>query len=99
MRPRIRLIYNRKMKARGILTISLLFMAINFCHAQRVMSAEDVIRSSGGRISFFEGIYRETRPQFVSWRSFNPVTLDDAFDKFSDWTTSDSQRVFPSLLQ
>ena len=37
------------------MTISLLFMAINFCHAQRVMSAEEVIRSSGGRISFFEG--------------------------------------------
>ena len=53
-------------------------MVINLCHAQRVMSAEDVIRFSGGRISFFEGIYRETRPQFVSWRLFNPVTLDES---------------------
>lgn len=66
------------MKARGILTISLLLTMINICHAQRVMSAEEVVRLSGGRMSFFEGIYRETRPQFASWRLFNPVTLDES---------------------
>ncbi len=66
------------MKVRFFAFFPLLCMAINLCHAQRVMSAEDVIRSSGGRISFYEGIYRETRPQFASWRLFNPVTLDES---------------------
>ena len=55
------------------MTISLLFMAINFCHAQRVMSAEDVIRSSGGRISFFEGIYRRIRLKARFNSSINKV--------------------------
>lgn len=60
------------------LICSLLCMTTSLCHAQRVMSAEDVIRSSGGRISFFEGIYRETRPQLFSWKLNSPVTLDES---------------------
>ena len=66
------------MKEKTILICVLLCMTVSLCYAQGVLSAEDVVRSSGGRISFYEGIYRETRPQLLSWRLNNPVTVDES---------------------
>jgi len=56
----------------------LLCLATNLCHAQRVMTAEEVVRSSGGRLSFYEGIYREGIPQLLGWRLDHPVTVDES---------------------
>ena len=53
-------------------------MAASLCHAQRVRTAEEVVRDSGGRFSFYEGIYREGVPLLFTWRFFNPVTVDES---------------------
>lgn len=66
------------MSVRFTVLFSLLSMAASLCHAQRVVSAEEVVRSSGGRFSFYEGIYREGVPQMVSWRLTSPVTVDES---------------------
>lgn len=65
-------------KAYFVLACAILFITTFPCHAQRVMTAEEYVNSSGGRISFYEGIYRETRPQLLSWRLNSPVTIDES---------------------
>ena len=66
------------MNARFIVICFLLCMAASLCHAQRVISAEEAIKNSGGRLSMYEGIFRETKPQLLGWRLHDPVTVDES---------------------
>jgi len=66
------------MSVRFTVLFSLLCMAASPCHAQRVRTAEDAVRSSGGRLSLYEGIYREGIPQLTPWRLTSPVTVDES---------------------
>lgn len=63
----------------GVITILfLLSMAAEPCHAQRVMTAEEAARSTGGRMHIYEGIYRDGHPDMISMNVTGAVSVDES---------------------
>jgi len=56
--------------------VLLCFTAEIRCEAQKVQGVDAAIRNSGGRLSLYEGIYREKIPILLSWKLNKANTVD-----------------------
>lgn len=63
---------------RRLITILVLLCLTNVisCKAQKVQGIDAAIRNSGGRLSLYEGIYREKRPILIAWKLNKAKTAD-----------------------